>query len=157
MVEHFKLGFANKTLTYRLPANHTQAGKAVRGQLRELGIYRKTGHEHLNGCLVIPVLGLDGAVKEVYGRRINPDNKITKDTPRHLYLPGPHAGVFNEQALSASDEVILCESLIDALTFWVAGYRNVTASYGTSGFTDDHLAAFKQHQVKRVLIAYDRG
>src|SRR5690606_6978135 len=35
-------------------------------------------------------------------------------------------------------------------------YRNVTASYGTSGFTDDHLAAFKQYGIERVLIAYDR-
>lgn len=58
--------------------------------------------------------------------------------------------------MSATDEIILCESLIDALTFWVAGYRNVTASYGTSGFTDEHLAAFQCHQIKRVLIAYDR-
>jgi hypothetical protein len=50
----------------------------------------------------------------------------------------------------------LCEALIDALTFWCAGYHNVTASYGIEGFTADHLAAFKQHSVKRVLIAYDR-
>jgi len=156
IVDHFKLGFANKTLTYRLPAAHTQAGKVVRGQLRTLGIYRQSGHEHLNGCLVVPVLGLDGAVKEIYGRRISPDNKIAKGAPRHLYLPGPHGGVFNEAVLSASAEIILCESLIDALTFWVNGYRNVTASYGTSGFTDEHLAVFKQHAIKRVLIAYDR-
>ena len=32
----------------------------------------------------------------------------------------------------------------------------VTASYGTSGFTTSHLAAFKQYDIKRVLIAYDR-
>jgi DNA primase len=32
-------------------------------------------------------------------------------------------------------EIILCEALIDALTFWCAGYRNVTASYGIEGFT----------------------
>jgi len=42
------------------------------------------------------------------------------------------------------------------LTFWCAGYRNVTASYGVEGFTDDHLAAFQQHSTSRVLIAYDR-
>ncbi|MBL4621485.1 MAG: toprim domain-containing protein, partial [Immundisolibacteraceae bacterium] len=50
----------------------------------------------------------------------------------------------------------LCESLIDALTFWCAGYRNVTASYGIEGFTADHLDAFKEHHTERVLIAYDR-
>jgi len=51
--------------------------------------------------------------------------------------------------------VILCESLIDALTLWCAGFRNVTASFGTSGFTTDHHEAFVAHGVTRVLIAYD--
>ncbi len=53
-------------------------------------------------------------------------------------------------------EIINSEALIDALTFWSAGYRNVTAAYGVEGFTDEMLTAFKQHGIKRVLIAYDR-
>lgn len=64
--------------------------------------------------------------------------------------------MWNVQALKASKEIILCETLIDAMTFWVHGFRNVTASYGSGGFTEDHLAAFKTHEIKRVLIAYDR-
>ena len=64
-------------------------------------------------------------------------------------------GVWNEQALEASKEIILCEALIDVLTFWCAGYRNVTASYGVNGFTADHRAAFAQHGTERVYIAYD--
>ena len=55
-----------------------------------------------------------------------------------------------------SKEIILCEALIDALTFWCAGYRNVTAAYGVEGFTADHLEAFKRYGTKRVLIAFDR-
>ena len=57
---------------------------------------------------------------------------------------------------AASDELILCEALIDALTFWCAGYRHVTSSYGAGGFTDELLEAITGHGVKRVLIAYDR-
>ena len=71
-------------------------------------------------------------------------------------MPGPHRGVWNEAALASSKEIILCESLIDALTFWCAGFRNVTAAYGVEGFTDDHRAAFRKHGTERVLIAYDR-
>ena len=41
------------------------------------------------------------------------------------------------------------------MLFWVNGFKNVTASYGTNGFTDCHLAALKQYTIKRVLIAYD--
>ena len=60
------------------------------------------------------------------------------------------------EALSASKEIILCESLIDALTFWCAGHRNVTASYGIQGFKNDHLEAFQKYATGKVLIAYDR-
>jgi hypothetical protein len=64
--------------------------------------------------------------------------------------------VWNEEAVAASKEIILCEALIDALTFWNAGHRNVTASYGVNGFTADHRAAFLKHGTERVYIAYDR-
>lgn len=64
--------------------------------------------------------------------------------------------MWNEQALAGATEVILCEALIDAMTFWCAGFTNVTAAYGVEGFTPDHLAALLRHGVTRVLIAYDR-
>jgi DNA primase len=152
-LEHFKLGVANRTLGYRLPEKNRKAGAEIRGRLQALGILRESGHEHFNGSLVIPIVN-NGQVLELYGRKLN-DN-LRKGTPYHLYLPGPHQGVFNIEALHASKEIILCESVIDALTFWSAGFRNVTTSYGINGFTDDLLAAFKQHKTERILIAYDR-
>jgi DNA primase catalytic core len=153
-IKTFKLGFANRTLGYRLPASTRVEGAALRGQLQRLGLYRGSGHEHFSGSLVIPIIAPSGEVTEVYGRKLN-DN-LRAGTPLHLYLPGPHRGVWNEATLTAAKEIILCEALIDALTFWCAGYRNVTASYGVEGFTANHLAAFKSHGIERVLIAYDR-
>jgi DNA primase len=153
-IERFRLGFANRTLGYRLPAKNRKEGAAIRGQLQRIGLLRASGHEHFNGSIVIPVFDEQRQVTEIYGRKIN-DN-LREGTPKHLYLPGPHKGVWNIDALKASSEIILCESLIDALTFWCAGFRNVTASYGVEGFTADHLAAFKQYNTERVLIAYDR-
>ncbi|WP_038253401.1 toprim domain-containing protein, partial [Xenorhabdus bovienii] len=50
---------------------------------------------------------------------------------------------------------ILCESLIDAMSFWVAGHRNVTAAYGVNGVTADHWQAVEQYGIKQVLIAFD--
>ncbi len=100
----------------------------------------------------MPVLDADGHASEIYGRKII-DN-LRAGTPKHLYLPGPHKGVWNLDGIAGSDgEVILCEALIDAMTFWVAGYRNVTAAYGVEGFTADHLAVFARHHVRRVVIA----
>lgn len=153
-IDRFKLGFANRTLGYRLPMKNRKDGAALRGQLQRIGVLRTSGHEHFNGSLVMPVIDDAGCVTEVYGRKIN--DRLRRGTPMHLYLPGPHAGVWNAAALPSSPEIILCESLIDALTFWCAGFRNVTASYGVEGFTADHLDAFRVNNTRRVLIAYDR-
>lgn len=152
-IQTFRLGYANRTLGYRLPARTRVEGAAIRGQLQRIGLWRESGHEHFNGSLVIPVIAPSGEVMEVYGRKIT--HGLRPGTPLHLYLPGPHRGVWNAAALT-TPEVILCEALIDALTFWCAGYRNVTAAYGVEGFTADHLAVLKQCGAERVLIAYDR-
>ncbi len=154
LMERFKLGFANRTLGYRLPRKETQEGAALRGELQRLGIYRESGHEHFNGSLVVPVIDAQGHITEMYGRKIT--KGLRSGTPKHLYLPGPHRGVWNADGLAGGEEVIVCEALIDAMTFWVHGYRNVTASYGTGGWTVEHLALFKQLNIRRVLIAYDR-
>jgi DNA primase len=154
MIEHFQLGFANRTLGYGLPEKNRVAGAELRGRLQKLGILRETGHEHFNGSVVIPIFNREGEVVQMYGRKITPG--LRPGTPLHLYLPGPHRGVWNEEALIASKEIILCEALIDALTFWCAGFRNVTASYGVNGFTDDHKAAFRKYGTQRIYIAYDR-
>jgi DNA primase catalytic core len=153
-VERFKLGFANRTLGYRLPAKNRKEGAEIRGRLEALGVMRASGHEHLNGSLVVPVFDEEGRVAELYGRKIT--QGLRPGTPLHLYLPGPHRGVWNVEALQASREIILCEALLDALTFWCAGYRNVTAAYGVEGVTPDHWKAFERSGTERVLIAYDR-
>lgn len=154
MFERFKLGYANRTLGLRLPERRVKAGAQVKERLAAVGILRESGHEHFNGCIVVPVIDEAGNVTEVYGRKVA--EQFKPGSPKHLYLPGPHRGVWNETALRLGTEIILCESLLDALTFWQAGYHNVTASYGVSGFIDEHLAAFVRHGTKRVLIAYDR-
>jgi DNA primase catalytic core len=154
LIDRFQLGFANRTLGYRLPMKNRKEGAEIRGRLQKLGILRGSGHEHLNGSLVIPVFDAQGTVAELYGRKITPG--LRKGTPLHLYLPGPHRGVWNLEALQASREIILCESLIDAMTFWSAGFRNVTAAYGVEGMTADHWRAFEARGTQRVLIAYDR-
>ena len=152
----FQLGYANRTLGLRLPQKNRVAGADIRTRLQAIGVYRENGREHLNGSLIVPVFDAAGAVAEVYGRKITPDNQLRPGTAKHLYLPGPHAGVFNRESWFGSEEVILCEALIDALTFWNAGYRHVTSAFGVGGFTDEMLTAFVEGGVKRVLIAYDR-
>lgn len=148
-VHVFKIGYANRTLAFRVGGHNAPLRKA----LGEVGIFRKTGHEHFSGSLVIPIVDECGVVKEMYGRKIRDD--LRKGTPMHLYLPGPHEGVWNPQAFISSRDIIFTEALLDALTFWCAGFRNVTACYGTGGFTDDHEAYLKRYETERVYIAFD--
>ncbi|MFC1585646.1 toprim domain-containing protein, partial [Fibrobacterota bacterium] len=152
-IDTFKLGYSDRSLGRRLPYRQQKGGDEIRTRLQQLGIYRSSGHEHFNGSLGIPVMDENGMVTEMYGRKVL-DN-LREGTPYHLYLPGPHQGVWNPAALGQR-EVILYESLIDALSFWTNGFRNVTASYGTEGFTDEMLNALITKGVKRIYIAYDR-
>lgn len=149
----FKLGYADRTLGLRLPEKTRKDGEALRQRLQALGVYRSSGHEHLSGSLIIPVLDGGGQTVNLYGRKVL-DN-LRPGTAYHLYLPGPHRALWNPVALKERD-LILCESLIDALSFWVHGFKNVTCAYGVEGFTEDMLSAVLQSAVRRVFIAYDR-
>jgi DNA primase len=151
-IKTFKLGFADRTLGLRLPNKQRVAGAGIRERLERLGVYRESGHEHLNGCLVVPILGSDGAILGAYGRKIVESQSTGI---RHLYLPGPHRGLWNPACLG-SREVILCEALLDALTFWTHGHRNVTTAYGVEGFTEETLDALVLAKTERVFIAFDR-
>lgn len=156
-IDTFKLGYANRTLGLRLPEKTRKAGAEIRARLERLGVYRDSGHEHMNGSLVIPLFDAAGQVVNLYGRKIR--NDLRAGTPAHLYLPGsPRRGVFNRVAMTpgTSEELIVCEALIDALTFWCAGLRNVTSAYGVEGVTDELIEAIKAAGVARVLIAFDR-
>lgn len=154
LVSTFRLGVASRTLGYRLPEKDRVRGAAVRGALQRIGLLRSSGHEHFAGSLVVPVFDGSGGVAEVYGRKIG--RGLRPGTPLHLYLPGPHRGVFNAAGIAGCETVILCEALIDALTFWCAGLRHVTSSFGAGGFTDEMLQALIANGTRRVLIAYDR-
>jgi len=148
----FRLGFADRTLGLRIPEANRKAGAEIRTRLQSLGLMRETGHEHFSGSVVLPIFTASGEVGEMYGRKITPN--LRKGTPLHLYLQGPHEGIWNADALNES-ELILCEAPFDALTFWVNGFKNVTFIYGTEGFTDELFDAIRTKKVRRVRIAYD--
>ncbi len=151
-IAKFNIGFCDRTLGYRIPSNQTKAGKEQRTRLESLGVLKQSGHEALRGCITFPVPLSENKVGEIYGRRIM---RGTPKAERHWYLSGPHVGVWNAEAFGASKEIILCESVIDALTFWIAGYRNVTYSYGNQGFTEELYQAFIKNDIKTCIIAWD--
>lgn len=155
----FKIGFADGTLLEKLSEGHKKS-------LEEQGIITekesskgvKTSREHFSNCITFPIFddtsaglsaGTDKAVG-MYGRSINPKAKIP-----HLYLKGKHKGIFNRKASKVYAEIILTESIIDALSLIALGIENVQPVYGTNGFTDEHLSILKDDRVKVIVIAFD--
>ncbi|MBL8794855.1 MAG: DNA primase [Planctomycetia bacterium] len=155
-VEQFRIGYADRSLGKLLPSKETKAGRSIRRRLEQLGIFRaSSGHEHFNGCVVFPVLAGDGTgrIVDVYGKKTL-GTQLRKGTALDLYLADERHGVWNIEAFGTTDEIIVCSSVFDALAFWCLGFRNVTCTVGPAALTDDHLAAFSEFKVRRVLLAH---
>ena len=146
------IGYADGSLLDTAPE-----GSETWEALRALGVVTATGRELLSGCLVIPLRDLSGTVVSLYGRRVEAPVETGggPDRPRHFYLPGPRRGLVNASCLATTDELILTESVIDALSFLEAGLPNAVPLYGTSGWTPDHDALLERHRVRSVLLALD--
>jgi DNA primase catalytic core len=143
LIQALKVGYADGSLLKALP----KTGE-LRKQLKELGLITAQGRELLGGCIVVPIPDpVTSQWVNLYGRGLR--------TPRHCYLPGPFRGVLNYQAARGSEEIILTESVLDALSFHQAGIATAIPLYGTNGFTADHLDCFKREGVKRAILALD--
>ena len=138
-----KVGYADGSLLKMIPKDGE-----VRDELESLGLITSEGRELLGGCVVVPIPDpVTGQWTNLYGRGMK--------APRHCYLPGPLRGVLNFQAARLSPEVILTESVLDALSFHQAGISIAIPIYGVNGFTSDHLDLLKREGVKRVVLALD--
>ena len=148
----FQIGYSNGTLLNTIPDEGD-----ILDALKQIGILNDKGHrayrqagEMFYGSVVFPVFDENKDCIGLYGRR------ITKGETDHLYLPGPRKGVFNHQAAKRSKSIILTESIIDALTLYNAGFKDVIPCYGVNGLIEDHISLFARHQTKEVYICFDR-
>ncbi|HEX9641566.1 MAG TPA: CHC2 zinc finger domain-containing protein [Candidatus Krumholzibacteria bacterium] len=143
LVQALRIGYADGSLLKLIP----KEGE-LREQLVALGVITSEGRELLGGCIVVPIPDpTSGQWTSLYGRGMK--------APRHCYLPGPLRGVVNFQAARTSEQVVLAESIFDALSFHQAGIGIAIPIYGTNGFTPEHLDLLKRERVKRVILALD--
>jgi DNA primase catalytic core len=140
----FKTGFASGNLLDVIPDD----GDIV-SDLKSLGILNDRGKELFFDSVTFPLLDENNNVLSIYGRRIQ-EGEI-----HHLYLPGPKHGIINRQAAKRSKSILLTESIIDALSLYNAGFKNVIPCYGVNGLTEDHLFLFNRFSVEEVYISFD--
>lgn len=147
----FRIGYADGTLLEKVP----ESGK-LRDDLLEVGVLIAPDgasgpvRELLSGCVVFPLLDAQGAVVNLYGRAVDRD--------QHLYLSGPRRGLWNASILAGAEkgeEIILVESILDALSLISAGVVNVLPLYGSNGFTPDHEALLARLRPARIALALD--
>jgi len=147
-----RIGYCNGRLSELLPR-----GNEVREELKTLGVMpgatRKGeglgGQERFTGCVVVPVHDPDGNLVTLYGRFTGDSSK------RHLFLPDRPTGLWNAAALKTYADIILVESVIDALSVMMAGHPNVLAIQGTNGLNDTDLALFREHGMQAVTLLLD--
>jgi DNA primase len=144
LLEVFQVGYSSGSLHKALP----KSGDVIRN-LKTLGVLNAKGQEHFRGCVTVPIFDAAGKVAGIYGRR------VTDAEPSHLYLPGPHRGVFNGAAARTSQTLFITEAIFDALSLWQAGFKNAVALYGAHGWTDDHAQLLKANGTTEIYLCLD--
>jgi DNA primase catalytic core len=143
-IKDFAAGFVNGSLLNILPEDDK-----IITSLKKIGILNSKGKEIFLNCVVFPLYDINGVAVSLYGRNIDKDCRVN-----HLYLPGIRCGLVNRQAAKRSQVIILAESIIDALTLYDQGFKNVMPIYGTNGFTEDHIFFFNR-KIKEVYLVFD--
>jgi len=143
-LKDFGTGYANGTLLNILPDD-----EEIIQSLKTIGILNSKGKEIFYNCVVFPLYDTSGAIVSLYGRNIDDECDVS-----HLYLPGQRCGLVNRQAAKRSQTIILTESIIDALTLYDQGFKNVIPIYGVNGLIDDHLSYFNL-KIKEAYLVFD--
>ena len=140
LVSGFKIGYADGSLITRL-------GKSpLKKELQRLGIITESNREQMRGCLVVPIY--DGAqAVNLYGRHT--------EKAQHLYLPGPRRGLLNGSGAKDATRLVLCESVLDALSLILLGEPGALPLWGVNGWTESYDAFMRSWRGQEVVIALD--
>ena len=154
-----RIGYSNGRLSEMLSGSGS-----TRGELNTIGILLdpvtpggSAKRERFSGCVVFPVFDEEGQLTTIYGRKIPPtsDRRLPSSGAKHLYLPNRSTGLWNAPAIKTHTEIILTESVIDALSVMVAGFPNAVAVQGTNGLKDSDIESIERNGVTSIILLLD--
>ncbi|MCP3941519.1 MAG: hypothetical protein GY710_08570, partial [Desulfobacteraceae bacterium] len=142
IITDYKPGYCNGTLLHVIPKD-----ERICEQLIRLGVLLESKKERFINCVIFPITDEN----RMYGRHIH------MKEGGHFYLPGARSGLFNETYLKTEKpaELVITESIIDALSFMERGILNVLPIYGINGFTKAHETLLIELKPCRLIIALD--
>lgn len=132
----FKLGFSGG-LSAAVPDDSETIGK-----LKRLGILDDNLNEVLADSIIVPIRSESKSFSSVMG--------ISVVDSKEKFLPN-EVGVFNIEALKASKEIFLTDSVLNALLLYSIGLRHTVAIIGEA-INDTHLKLFEKYQMKSVTL-----
>jgi hypothetical protein len=147
LVEQFNIGWSNRTLGLHLPPTNRHAGAAIRARLQRLGILRPSGHEHFNGCVVVPMVDADGRIVQLYGYRVS-----SRGSSREIWLDRSRRGLLDPGGCETGRLVVTTHP-VDALRLVAAGLRDVTAPASTDAALPDLCAVVLARKIRTIVIA----
>ena len=144
-LQHFGIGFVDGTAKDKLTKAQIEAAKV-------LGLVNARGNEKFYNRIVVPIFDAQRRPVGLYGRDITGKSEVA-----HLYLAGSHRAVWNAEAASVyPDELIVAESIFDALSMWISGgKKNVVAAYGARGWTPHHAKLIRKAATKKLVFGFD--
>ncbi len=138
-----RIGFCDGNLKEILPSNGS-----IRDELNHMGILLDNDYERFKDCIVLPVYDVQGNIVTLYGRHIMEGEK------HHLYLQGRSKGIWNVGIIKTYPEIIITESILDALSVEMAGFGNVISIQGAS-LADRDIMMFKEYGVHKLVLLLD--
>jgi DNA primase catalytic core len=152
LLTQHQAGYSDGRLRERLP----NEGRTWE-ELNSLGILYRDGRERFAGCVVFPVRDAQQRIITLYGRRAVPDLHAANGAKEghHYFLPGRPTGLWNAAACKSHAQIILVESILDALSVQMTGAFNVAAIQGTQGLSEADAGLLAESGVQRVLLLLD--
>jgi DNA primase len=137
----FQIGFCDGRLKKKL-------SKTQMTILHKKGFLREDFTETFEGCLVFPLF--DGNEQVINICFLN----TADDSEQYLYPDKP--GIFNHKASrSYPDQLILTETVLDALSLLQLGFNNVQSLMkNPTAFTESHIQHLKDNNVRNVITAF---
>lgn len=121
--------------------------KQIFQECRDLGLINDKGNESFYKCITFPLIALSGEIVGFYGRGI--------EGKRHQYSKGDRKGLFNASACENVEEIILTESIIDALSLIQLGFMNVLPMFGVNGHTPTIQSFIEKVAPKEIILFLD--
>ncbi|QLJ07236.1 toprim domain-containing protein [Pseudoalteromonas sp. JSTW] len=157
LLAKFSVGFCDRKFPIELPSTDTLEGEMARGFYERLGIINGlTGHEAFRGMIFVPLFDNNGELIGGYGQRIEKYPLSQRGDTLWSLAHGVDGYFFNQQILGSYNQIVLCESPFDVLSFNLGGVINAISLLDFTYFDDEHLCQLLEHNVREVTLAFSR-